>query len=264
MFYMGKQYDTFGPAVVQMLLHYRLTPALLPDCASLRSFGFHAEGPVEKWFCPFVSLTDSTENLSKSLGIGFVCQQISSFTDLPSDCRCVMLGPLKKGLAVSDIWEYYYEGDGRFLVCVMIDNKVQVYDPCGVAGMTVRYNRLAQIVFPCFAIWLDWSIPSSILEPSELLFRGIQYHRKIAIREMDELTQACASYVPDRKSGMSLRCGLINMILHLDQVFRLASECGMTVERGYQEEKQRLYACYQNCTTDGLAEAVEKIWMLLD
>lgn len=266
MYYIGKQYDTFSPAIAQMLSYRRFPPCDWIGCASLRCFGFHTNGSADSWFRPFVPLPEALRALSDALRTDLTVRKVASLSELPEFCDEFVAGPLKSGLAVPGIWEYYYRGGEHFLFCIRSGDDMTVYDPLGTAGMRVTTSTLERTLFPAWCVWIEQGVRKAepYATPTEILRRGKRYHREIAGQERRELAQACAAYQPGRGNGLSLRCGLVNLTLHFEQAFRLAERCGWKQGEEYREAKQRVYACYNGGVVDGLPDAVERLWDLLN
>lgn len=271
LYYSGKFLDTFEMALSQLLESLGAPQIPFADCASLRSFGFRAEGAVKTWFQPYVTLPAALDALSKAVGAVFCCEAIGSPEDLFRNEQSVLLGPVTAGGAVTEARDYYYHGYGTYLFVRPISaDKLEVFDPHGFPGLCLPkafLNTALQQGSP-FRIWAKdvprFSPPADL---SSLLECGLRFHRDIRVQEHRSIERACSQYRPSRENELSLQYGMMNLLLQMDKNFRLAASCGRLspqAEHQYILEKQRLYRLRDRESLSALPGVIENIWSILE
>ncbi len=265
MYYSGKRCDTFALAFAQMLAWEGRPQRRFVDCASLRCFGFRAGASIQAWFQPMISLPGAVSALAGTMGVPIRCEALGTAGPEPAH---FVLGPLRGGVMPPELRDYYYHGCGRYLFLLRRpDGRLEVYDPRGIAGLTLPAERVYALAEPekTRRVWIPDGAGAALPEsPEELLARGLRFRGRIRRRERRAIARACGTYTASQANILSLQYGIQNLLLQMDQVFRLADACGMALAARYREEKQGLYARAMAGTAEGLPEALERIWRLLD
>lgn len=274
--YSGKTFDTFEPAMNQMLNFYGLPMFAHMDCAALRCFGFSADPSLKKWFRPRVSLPIAVAALSEAIGISLSCRALS-----PAEIGkkllgyCGVIGPLEKGIAAPDIRQYYFNGDGRFLTVQSLpDETFAVYDPIGIPDIILDLPELMQLlkegafyIAPVLNVRsTDISTGNTMSKP-EILRRGLKFHEKIRAMEAADLSRVSAAYRPGRHNGVALSYCVINLALQLDKVFLLANSCAVPpgqLKVSYFMQKQELYRSAERENAFGIVDALRQLWEILN
>lgn len=266
MYYIGKYFDTFEPAFGQMLSAGHCAPISFIDCLCLRCFGFRTEGTVESWFQPYVSLPDATAAFSAAAGLRMECREIRSLNQIPGGCDEVLLGPVDEGITAPEIRSSYYRAGTYFFIRRHSAPEWEVYDPRGWPGLTLPQKILDRLIRPhgTFCVWLAGPGLGMPTAPGDILTRGLAYHRQIAEDERRQLVCACDGYESGRKSDLSLRYAVLNLLQQMDKVFVLAAACGKDVEAQYLKEKQAVFSIGSPPDTLVLQEAILNMWRILD
>lgn len=265
MYYTGKRYDTFALAFAQLLAWEHRPQRRFVDCASLRCFGFQAGVSIQTWFQPMISLPDAASALAETMGVPVRCETLGAAA---SESEHFVLGPVRGGVAPPELRDYYYHGYGRYLFLVQRpDSRLEIYDPRGIAGLMLPAERVYALAYPgkTRRVWIPGSAGAARPEePRELLDRGLRFRERIRDLEHCAFTRACGTFASSQGNALSLQYGIQNLLLQIDQVFRLADACGLALAARYREEKQSLYTCGIAGAAAKLPEALERIWRLLD
>ena len=185
----------------------------------------------------------------------------------PPDC---LIGPLKKGIAVPDLQQTFYQGEGRYLAVRNLSEKeAEVYDPLGQPGMVLDRLFLEKLIpaHGAYCIVPEGSSAEGKPDPVNLSRAGLRYRRRRRREEQEEMTEAFASYQPGKASGMSLFWGAMNLAQQLDQVFKLKEAAGKTdpeMERAYLQERQQLIRAARQELPGEIWRAFCRIWEILD
>lgn len=266
MMFTGKHGDTFEMAFAQLLACANQKKNPWVDCAALRCFGFRADGGMEVWFQPLISLPDAAAALSEALAVKLHCERVKEPFRVPENS--FMLGPLTDGIAVPELRDSYYHGNGRFLLVKKTQaEQVEVFDPRGFDGLLLPYGELERRLplQGAFCLWLCGVDESRVSAgPEELLYRGLEYHDNVTSEELCELERVRSNYVANSRNEIALRYGILNMVQQLDKVFSLAEACGWKTSEQYREEKQALFACGFEGDVSELPETVSRIWRILN
>lgn len=268
MYYVGKYLDTFESAFSQLLACAGRSQTSFIDCLSLRCFGVRTEDAVRTWFRPFISAIGALSALSEALGVEVCYKVIHSAAEIPDECCGMVIGPLKGGVAVLELCDYYYHGAGRYVfVQKSSEGAFMVFDPHGFAGLSLLNGQMDELLGGSEPIcaWLSsGEVSVTMNTPEDILLRGLNYHHSIAGEEARLVERACGNYLGGVQNGLSLQYGIQALLQQLDKVFTLAARCGWNVEKDYLNAKQLLYVCGMNRTVSGLPEAIRCIWGILD
>lgn len=271
MYYAGKMLDLFESAMNQMLENAGIGKVNYLDCISRRSFGFTAGIEEKERFCPYIALEEAASHLSLELGIKLVCRKIMSIGEIPRCEKPMVLGPLKEGVAVKGIREYYYNGKCHYIFVEKIEGeRFRAFDPRGIPGLYVPKEKMTGIIAMSkpYIIYLE-DFRKNCREPesSHIFKEGIKYHNRIKRNESEEIKNIIQMYKKGRGNSLSLQYGILNACLQIDKNFLLAEECGKiseTVERKYYICKQSLYKAVQNEKIETIPEIWNRIWELLE
>lgn len=272
LYYKGKTIDTFELAISQMLECWGISAVRFIDCVGCRSFGYHFEGDVSEWFRPMIDLEKAVLRVARKFEIPLICVK-TVVTDRQEEMRSgVVLGPLREGIAVQGIRDYYYKGDGVYLfVRKMEGSQYQIFDPRGFPGMLVSEDVLCRMTEEgkdCFMIFLTHGVDKiKEVEPAQILKAGLEFHKSIAEKENREALAAVSCLTGGHGEQISCEYGIQNFILHMDEIFRLVSECRMLprkTEYSYMHMKQMLYDISRNGKIRELPIMLKEIWGLLE
>ncbi len=268
--YYGKRFDTFDMALGQMLeknygIHIRDL-----DCISLRCFGYRMGESIEEWFQPFINPIEAVKLLTNEIGISFICRKIE-ITEVPKLCKKdIVIGPLKKGFAVSEIREEYYDGKGHYIFISRMDKLYyQVFDPYGMAGLILLEDEILSIFKDkiTYAIYINDEIHNyEVPSKKDILNKGIQFHKTIYQKELLIMKEAIGQYKSSLRSRISLQYGIMNLIMQLDKVFVLIEECGQVkkdILEKYAFYKIRLYQIMQSEEVSQIIPILKQIWRMV-
>lgn len=269
MFYSGKTIDSFENAMNQMLDRQCGFAVKNLDCISLRNFGYGMGEHLKEWFSPLISLEKATENLSEVLKGKFVCRKFSLSENWEIPYGGVVIGPLSKGIAAPEIRNYYYTGKGYY---VYVDkskkDKVEVFDPQGISGLTIEKKEIIELAIEetIHEVYLGNSGISNCNDNEEILARGLMFHEKVQMQEKDYIDKAVSEYIPNTGNKIALRYSIINLLLQMDKIFSLAEENNMlSIEAAndYMRCKKQLYDIGNNENVCKIQEVVSRIWEIL-
>lgn len=271
MFYLEKTLDTFEPAFMQMLGFYGMRPLPWTDCAALRCFSFSFGREVRRWFRPAVSVPAAVSALSAAAGVPFSSSAVYAESMEPIfEFPGCLIGPLKQGIAVPDLTQTFYQGEGRYLAVRNLPGKeAEVYDPLGLPGLVLDRPFLEKLIpaHGVYCIFPENSGTGKRLHPADLLHAGLGYRRRRRREEQEEMREAFASYQPGRANGLSLFWGTMNLAQKLDQVLKLKETAGAAdpeIERAYLQARQRLSRAARQENLREIREAFCGIWEILD
>lgn len=271
MFYAGKRLDQFEPAFLQMLAYEGIEPIDYLDCISKRSFGFAADVQEKERFSPFITLKEAISYLSLELNLQLKYKKIKSIDEIPQNAKAMVLGPLKEGIAVKGIQNYYYDGKCCYIFAKQAEHgQFRVFDPQGIPELAVSKETMANIISQStpYSIFLQNS-GNNFKKPTKkhIFQEGMKYHNLIKSRESEGLVHMADRYQKGHGNAITLQYGIINACLQIDKNFLLSEECQMLAKEAEKEYficKRELYKAVQKEKLQNVPQIWNRIWELLE
>lgn len=270
LYYRGKKIDTFALAINQMLEFAGLPTADFIDCVGCRSFGYRFSGNVREWFRPAVTPEKAVLRIAEEFEIPFKCVKAKVVNREKELQSGAVLGPLRQGIAVQGIQEYYYMGEGVYLfVKEAEEGRYQIFDPRGFPGLLVSLEDLGRLIGgeECHMFFCEQAVRHMrVPDRQRIVKAGMELHERIADKENLEAENAVSCLTGGLGEQLSYKYAVQNFLLQTDEIFRLISEENMLdarTKRTYVQMKQKFYDISENGGMKELPVMLREIWRLL-
>lgn len=272
MFYTGKYIDTFEPAFQQMLAFHGMSAAAHIDCIGKRCFGFLMGESVKDWFRPAVSVKEAAAEISEKTGMELsVAGEERSIQDKMEILRSgAVAGPVWTEAVMPEIRHVYYRGDAHYLfISSGKEEEYCISDPEGFPRIPADSTLIETILRrdrPS-VLYLKKRTSADRTEPDlrKVMEEGVAFHSRLA-GGMEMVRDSVCRYEDTVYNRLALQYGLMNYVLQMDKVFRLAVVCGFLDGRvvpHYQKLIGRIYQTGENQKIQELPEIMREIWTLL-
>ncbi len=272
MLYFGKYIDTFEYAVRQMLSYDGIDSPEHIDCIGKRCFGFLMGEDVRDWFRPAVSVGAAVESISEKTGLGLCTAEETADPEAGLEIlqKGAVMGPVRKGIAVPEARHLYYHGDAHYL---FVEGKegggYQVTDPEGFPSVPADRKLLLEILVldrPSI-IYTDSKKTKTCkgIDYDAVLKEGLAFHDRFQKDTEDIMQRAVSRYKDTAGNRLALQYGLMNCVLQINKIFRLAEICGYMDRETHDLYRERLDALYHINRDRGVQELpklISEIWEL--
>lgn len=271
MYYFGKRFDTFDMTMGKLLAGTRSVPIKYIDCISLRCFGFQMGETVREWFGPIQGMEDAVNSLAEALGIRIGCHLYEETSELRIPSGGMVMGPMKEGVSVPEVRNYYYNGRGHFLIVYQEgEGKCRVTDPYGIPDIIMEKETIQVLVgksIPYIIYVKDVEYVKTSQNIKDFYRNGMNFHYNIRDKERENIERAVGRYQKNKGNHIGLQCAVMNLLMQLDKVFALAKDSDFTNERlsyEYRKYKQTLYQMAQQENVDYMPEIITEMWKLFE
>ncbi len=263
--------DTFEAAFWQMMSYHGLESVAHIDCIGKRCFGFLMGESVKEWFRPAVSLAYAAEQIEALAGIPVAAEVCRQPEEVPALLEMgVVLGPVWSLEAVPEIRHVYYHGGTHYVF--VKGNKEGMYcitDPEGFPEFWVYEKEIRTMLqkdCPYVLYLKERDMDRNpYVDLGRVLEEGISFYRQFQ-EERNSVLDAVDKYQKSSQNRLSLQYGLMNYMLQMDKVFRLAWDCGTVTQKdlqSYQNLKSRIYGIGMEQEVKELPDILNRIWTLV-
>lgn len=273
MFYFGKYIDTFESAFRQMLSYHGVGSLEHIDCIGKRCFGFLIGGNVRDWFRPAVSIRMAIELISEKTGLDLFVAEEKTDPEAVLEIlqKGAVMGPVRKGIAVTEVRHLYYHGDAHYLFVAEEEGKgFQMTDPEGYPAIPIDRKLLLEILSldrPSI-LYINAEKPKIYkeIDYDMILKEGLAFHDSFQKNTEHMIQTAVSQYEDTAGNRLALQYGLMNYVLQINKSFRLAEFCGYMdkeMRNIYQEQLDAVYCINRDRNVQELPKLVREIWELL-